>query len=451
MSASLDPDLVAPPRRSAFRANLYEVAAVALAVAFVLYAFVGSKPFAFTPHAPNPGLDRLYVSGMFLVACFILAHRWRFAVRVAAGAPLVWLTVGICVASVVWAVDPASGLRRSAMLAMLVVSAFAAVVGAPSLRALLRTTLLTMMLVMLVNLATTALVPSFAFDYNGVRGAHPSKNMAGYAMLLIIIFSVGWLSAPRSWTALFIGGALLVLASGFLLSTQSKTSTALAVATIAGGGAILSIWRFDPRLGVLAATILGASVAAVFVAIGAAGWDRADVFEAVFGDPTFTKRTDIWAFVSEDVAARPWLGFGYGSYWNVEAVFDPFARLPLTSWMLYVEEGILNQAHNGYLDLQIQIGLPATIIAVLSIVWAFLRAFGGAVAAPAQSDARIVCWIACLTIGAVLIHNFMEASIYARMVPAGNFVLMLAFAVERAAVEREVERMDPAAPLRETR
>ncbi|MCG8443896.1 MAG: O-antigen ligase family protein, partial [Caulobacterales bacterium] len=408
-----------------------------LLFAFTTYVLVGPKPLAFSPEEPSAALERLYLVAMFLIACVIISRRRELAWRLAKKSWLVWVVIGLCVVSVAWSIHPPATLRRSALLAFLVVSAFAIAVGFDRPRVVGATIMAAAGFVLFVELASAVLMPEFAFAFNGFRGAHLSKNVAGFVMLAIASFSLVWAMTRRRLGSAGVGWGVFLCALVLLVMTQSRTSMGLFVFGALVCLPFLVSWRLSERLGVVAGLAIFLVVGVGMATIGVMGWERADVFEMAFGDPTFSRRTDIWALVSDDIRTRPWLGFGYGSYWDVTEVFDPVAGLSDYSWLRHVEGGALNQAHNGYMDLRVQLGVLGPLVATLVFVRAGYVAFRGGLAAPAKTDTYALQASAFMLIMILLLHNLLEASMFSRMFPGGGFVLLFVFFADRLALDAE--------------
>ncbi len=72
-----------------------------------------------------------------------------------------------------------------------------------------------------------------------------------------------------------------------------------------------------------------------------------DLAEAVGEDPTLTDRTKIWAFLLS-MHTNPLLGTGYESFWLG----------PRLQWFWQTAGlGALNEAHNGYLEVYLNLGI----------------------------------------------------------------------------------------------
>ena len=107
------------------------------------------------------------------------------------------------------------------------------------------------------------------------------------------------------------------------------------------GGAAFSI------VAIWFGVVMTAGAAYVFIT------DPAMVLKALGKDPSLTGRTDIWDALMREVAERPWTGFGYQAFWGKDSVPAAFIRAE-TQWPV-------PSAHNGWIDLLIQLGWPGAI------------------------------------------------------------------------------------------
>ena len=82
-------------------------------------------------------------------------------------------------------------------------------------------------------------------------------------------------------------------------------------------------------------------------------------FTSILGrDSTFTGRTTIWASVSEVASRNPWFGVGFGGYWG------------LANW---ATSSITVEAHNGYLDVYLNIGMVGIVLLLAFLLAHFRR------------------------------------------------------------------------------
>lgn len=77
-------------------------------------------------------------------------------------------------------------------------------------------------------------------------------------------------------------------------------------------------------------------------------------------DPTFTGRTDIWEYVFEMIAKRPALGYGLGGFWN--GTDGP------SLYIIQRAKWLVPDAHQGFLDMTLQIGIIGSSMVCL-VMW----------------------------------------------------------------------------------
>ena len=81
-------------------------------------------------------------------------------------------------------------------------------------------------------------------------------------------------------------------------------------------------------------------------------------------DPSLTGRTYIWEFVIDKIKERPWLGFGYEAFWI------PGGEGENVKFYIFL---VLAQAHNGYLDVAVHLGLIGFALWFGSLITCFFR------------------------------------------------------------------------------
>jgi exopolysaccharide production protein ExoQ len=157
----------------------------------------------------------------------------------------------------------------------------------------------------------------------------------------------------------------LAVCAVLVLATQSKTSLLCLMLGVGAVGGLWAMKRGGAAFSIVAlwfGVVLTAGAAYVFIT------DPAMVLTALGKDPSLTGRTDIWAALMREVAERPWTGFGYQAFWGRESVPAAFIRAE-TQWPV-------PSAHNGWIDLLIQLGWPGAItvgitVAVATVVSVF--------------------------------------------------------------------------------
>jgi exopolysaccharide production protein ExoQ len=158
------------------------------------------------------------------------------------------------------------------------------------------------------------------------------------AILLALheFFFRGW---RRILAVLVAGGAIWLL-----LESRSKGAFAFLFLSIglAGFVAVLSrLRRLTPAI------IVGATAFTLAIYERLGGNVVSRLGYEFYGDPTLTGRTYIWNYIDWHIAQRPWLGFGFHSYWLVPN--SPHKGAPG-----FVKDML--SSHSGYMELKLETG-----------------------------------------------------------------------------------------------
>lgn len=263
--------------------------------------------------------------------------------------------VGLCFASKYWSIDYHVTSRR--VIALAISGLFALYLGSafrgPHLpRLLMHTTLI---------MAVGSLVMVFAFPSIGVhqyenaglwRGMWYEKNQMGAVMVIGATASAACLFSPQQRNKV-IPLIALGLSSALVLATQSKTSL---LCLMLGLGVVGGFWTL--RKGGPAFAVAAIWAAVVVAGLGVWAWETqsAAILEALGKDPSLTGRTEIWSSLMRKVADRPWTGYGYGAFWG------RIGHSPPADWVRQETGWTVPSAHNGWIDLLVQLGWPGAIL-----------------------------------------------------------------------------------------
>jgi exopolysaccharide production protein ExoQ len=226
--------------------------------------------------------------------------------------------------------------------------------------------------------------------YRGRDGEQQRKRLIAFGIVVLIMMWLLWESNSVTSISCF------VLALGLMVATGR--------------------WQFARKPAVatlLAATAVGVSAFALF---GGAG----SVLEAMGRNPTLTGRTEVWQIILP-LAQDPLVGSGYESFW----LGDRLKRIGgMTSY------GI-NEAHNGYLEIYLNLGWVGLTMLGLVIATGFRRVILAVRDDPVAGKLRLAYFVL------PLIYNFTEA-VFKMMSPVWIFFLIAIMAVPKVGV---VEKM----------
>ena len=342
---------------------LWEQAAAIVVIMMLTQAFIGP---VFAPTQEETPILRLVWLPVYAVIAGLIALRPAVLVR----AWPAWLILAVLVlqafASKWWSIDP--GVTQRRVIAMAISSAFAIYLGvAFTGRHLPRMLMLASLIMGLGSLVMVFANPAIGvhqIENAGLwRGLWYEKNQMGLVMSAGAVAAAACLASGDQRRLL--PAITLAVTTLLVLATQSKTSL---LCLLLGVGAVGGLWAM--RRGGAAFSIVAVWFGVVLTAGGAYVFitDPAMVLQALGKDPSLTGRTDIWEALMREVSERPWTGFGYQAFWGKDSVPAAFIRAE-TQWPV-------PSAHNGWIDLLIQLGWPGAItvgitVAIAAVVTVF--------------------------------------------------------------------------------
>jgi O-Antigen ligase len=221
------------------------------------------------------------------------------------------------------------------------------------------------------------------------RGLLNNPNDVGGLMLIIVGPTLAFWSRFEPRRKKWLGAiALLSVAEAGIADSRTP------FIALAAGVFCYLLWRYRLR-GI--ALIAGVAVLAV-AALPLFGHSIGDYTGR--GDvTTLTGRTEMWAYVIQEIKSRPLFGYGY----EVAGAIFKSKYFPI--WYGPWDEGSQSSLHNGYLNHAIGLGIPATLFWLFIVLrpWWFAMRQG--------TDPWNLKPLTLLVIIPCLIHNMSEASI----------------------------------------
>ncbi|MBE7217625.1 MAG: O-antigen ligase family protein [Caulobacteraceae bacterium] len=338
-----------------------------------LLVFAASAPFMMLLgatddlKAPETPMLRLLWLPVYAGALLLCALSWRRLARA-------WLPALVCAAmcawawrSQAWSIAPDVTHRRVIALVMttLLGLALGASLGARRLAQVLAA--------VAAVLALGSVVFAIALPHYGVmlldghrdwRGLWIHKNALAFVMAQGAVAAACAALSPGARRGPWLAAAVLCL--GVLAMSHGTGALVDTVVALAAAGVLALL-----RRSALSAVVTTWATAAVAGGLAlAALFAPALAFKALGKDPTLTGRTDIWAAVGRRIAEQPLAGYGYGAFWE---------RYSIPARLIRKETGwAVPSAHNGWLDLLLQLGwIGAGLFALaagLALVALLLRA-----------------------------------------------------------------------------
>ncbi|HHI88427.1 MAG TPA: O-antigen ligase family protein [Hellea balneolensis] len=313
----------------------------------------------------------LWYPGYILVLLLALRH-FGSLLRMAAFNPLIVLAVLWCGVTYIWSIAPDVTLRRS--VALLVTTLFGLVLAARyDWNQLVQRLAFVFLVTALISLFLAVAIPSLGRMqdvYVGAwRGAWLEKNSFGTRMAMgLTAMMAAFAMQPKRWWLWVPGGILCFF---LIIMCQSKAALLAALVAISGFFVIRLFRRFPLlRIPVMYGVIMTVAVGAFLIIVM-----PDEMFALIGKDRTLTGRTDIWNLLIEAIRQKPWLGYGYGTFW--EGLQGP------SYWIRFDLDWGVPTAHNGWMETWLSAGLVGVaifgLLYLLTVLLALDRLYRGGV------------------------------------------------------------------------
>src|SRR5216684_6815549 len=241
------------------------------------------------------------------------------------------------------------------------------------------------------------LVPTVDTSYpDAWNGAFVQKN--DFARVVVL---AGILVLMRTRNFMVATGTV-VASVGLILLCHSRTALVVFVAMLV----LLRVFRLRHRGSrALIAGIAGVLIVSALLSVVV---DMDSMAGLLGRDATLTGRTNIWAMALESVAEKPLLGYGYSAFWNVAPEADRISNI--LHWKV-------PHAHNGFIDLTLQLGVAGLALFLVVYLIAARRAIAFANSDPGQEAIWPLAYLAF-----VVLYQVTESTIF-----VGNTILWMVY------------------------
>jgi O-antigen ligase len=352
-------------------------------------------------------IDRLFLLVMICLGCVVISKRrlnWRAKWQKSG-----WLMVVVfyMLVSCLWSESPFGSFKQWVRVLGSAIMPLVLLTEKEPRRAIQSLFLRTVYILIPLSVVLVKYVPDLGVEYrawNGEKfwvGACLQKNGLGRLCLISGVFLV-WMFIMRfkgreqgTWKHQTKIEVLLLFMIGWLLRGPASNypMTAIAVLVLCAGllCVLLLVNRAvaNPVFAGLAVFTVMAAIAMAFMSV--TGIIPSLGVESMGRDATFTGRVDIWAGVRKAASQSPIIGAGYAGYWSKPHEFP--------------NVGIVNEGHNGYLDVYVETGVVGVGLLLVAIASYARKA--------CQERSYDYDW-ACFRIVFLLmleLHNFTESSL----------------------------------------
>ena len=359
-----------------------------------------------TAPMPYPGSDVTVTVAVVAVVLAVLCT--PTSLRAPPPALLPGVVVALALGSVAWSAEPYLTLRGGAQLLLLAVGAWNAA-RVLTLPQLVSCAALAFRFLLVASLLLAVVRPDLgltqvAYEAGSLQGVFNHRNlMAFVAGTALVAF---WCDRAGRRRALVV--ADLVLAVACLVAARSQSVMVVVAVLVPTFAAYVLARRLQGTSRVLLSAVLAAAgvgtalLVTTYLPVLLAGLNR---------DETLTGRTVIWRAVLRVADQAPLFGTGWDAAWHRDVTLTDEIWSD-TGFAVY-------QAHNGYLDMYLQLGLAgltALIVLTLGVLARSSSLYLG-------SGSAASTW-PLLTIVALIVANLTESRF---ATPIGWLLLCLAY------------------------
>jgi O-antigen ligase len=221
------------------------------------------------------------------------------------------------------------------------------------------------------NLYACRFIPA-AIDpvFGSWRGMEVQKNWLAQNSLYCLLSSIVFLNLDKTRFAKLYD-SLLILISVLIIYKAHSSTMLVAIAIIVFMSLVFQIESIFNKLGI-GRSILGLTFLFILSLSGIFLIFSSEIFGLIPGyfgkDMTLSGRVDIWEWVWSDIEKKLFLGYGFATYWIMGS-----SRLEI--FASHFEGFKVNEAHNGYLEILLQLGVVGFILFLLPLIAYIYRMF----------------------------------------------------------------------------
>jgi exopolysaccharide production protein ExoQ len=333
----------------------------------------------------------LFQTGMYLVVLLLAASIWRDIFAALRENPLITALLVFTFASVLWSGVPGFSLRRAVTL--LVTTIFGIYLGSRyDSKEQIRLLGIALAISVVLSLVFIVAFPRYGIESGpnagAWRGVFIQKNTYGRYMVMAAI-TLFCLPTHRMKQ---LAKILIIILSVCLLAGSLSAGSYVMMIVSAALVIVYQVLRLPRRnlipIGIFVGIIVAACAVVIVLNAGA-------IFELLGRNSSLTGRVPLWHFLLYKGQDHPWFGYGYVAFWSTQnqTVWAQIGWTPL-------------KAHNGYLDLWLELGFVGLGLFLLNTALVLGRALKFVTSRHTlQSEWPL------LMLSLIILHNFFESDL----------------------------------------
>ena len=307
---------------------------------------------------------------LFFSSLVILSKRFDNILSLIRSEKYISIFILLCLLSALWSDYSFISFKRSFQLFVMFLVIVEALVNiAPNV--LLKQLKIVVSLYVFYNLYACRFIPAAIDPVFGTwRGMEVQKNLLAQTTLYCLLSSIVCFSFDKTRLAKLYDSILIIISVLIIYKAHSSTIM-IAIAIIVWLGVIFKIETIFSRIGI-GRTILGVTFLFILCFSVIFLIFSTEIFGLIPGyfgkDLTLSGRVDIWEFAWDDIEKKPLLGYGFATYWIMGS-----SRLEI--FASYFEGFKVNEAHNGYIEILLQLGVVGFVSFLFPVIAYIYRMF----------------------------------------------------------------------------
>lgn len=295
--------------------------------------------------------------GIYLIVFCMFISRLKHVFRSSANNIFIWLVVIWTFASFFWSVDPSITIRRAAgLLGASLIGLYIA--SFYTVEKFLRIAGWSFLIINFLSLMTVIFFPSQGIELYpyGWEGIYTHKNFLGRISFMGITLFPILLRNEKKHIPWIIG---FILSCILLIGSNSATSLIISIFVLL---IWVTIFAYLNKSKILIIFLILVFLTVFIWGIWLYFTINIDSVFTIFGrDTTLTGRIEIWERVLSVIKQKPWFGYGYRAVWlGTDA--------GIASYIMGQEYGLPPNAHNGFLEICLEIGVIGIILVSILLI-----------------------------------------------------------------------------------
>jgi exopolysaccharide production protein ExoQ len=307
---------------------------------------------------------------LFFSSLVVLSKRFDKILALIKAEKYLTIFVFLCLISALWSDYSFLSIKRSFQLFVMFLVIIEALVNIEP-DVLLKQLKIVVSAYLFYNLYACRFIPAAIDPVFGTwRGMEVQKNWLAQNTLYCLLSSIVFFSFDKKRLSKLYD-SLLILISVLIIYKAHSSTNLIAVVIIVFMGIVFQIESIFNNLG-FGRSILGLMFLFLLTFSGIFLIFSSEIFGLIPGyfgkDTTLSGRVDIWDFVWNDIEKQLFLGYGFATYWIMGS-----SRIEI--FASYFEGFVVNSAHNGYLEIILQLGVVGFIFFLFPIIAYVYRMF----------------------------------------------------------------------------